>query len=301
MRLLGVFLATWLVAGCGGDAFSGGNTGAFAGGGGAPGTGGASGSSGTATGGASAAAGASGTGGASAGAAGVGTGGTTGGSGGSAGSGGVSGMGGATVGTGGSTTGGAAGTGGVVQIDAGPAGGSGGGSTGYAECKTAADCDLFTDCCTCQAVPKGTTLPSCKEMCLQSDCAARTITSADLTCNAGRCVLARSCNEKTVACDMVTPACASEQGMAPIVTTSCYQGSCLPVAECSDVTSCDVCTKAGLACATTVLRTGSTYHCVTIPEKCGQAPTCACMGVCTGMYQCSQPGGKDLVCSCPTC
>jgi hypothetical protein len=150
-------------------------------------------------------------------------------------------------------------------------------------------------------VPKGSTNISCKENCLQSDCAARKIASADVTCSAGRCVLAKSCNEKTVLCDMVTPACASEAGMAAVVAGNCYSGTCIAVSECSAVTNCDVCTKASLSCATFENLGGPRYQCVGTPEKCVQAPTCACMGVCQGGFQCSQPASKVLACICPTC
>jgi hypothetical protein len=317
MRLSSVFLATLVIAGCGGDAFSGGGTGVFAGNGGASGASGSSGSSGSASGGAAGS-------GANAGAAGVGTGGATGSSGGSTGSGGESGSGatagaagsqaGGAPGTGGATTGaggvagsrgGASGAGGGTSIDAGPAGGSGGAggnpSTGYPECTTAADCELFTDCCSCLSVPKGSTNISCKMNCLQSDCAARKITSADVTCSAGRCVFAKSCNEKEVMCNGLAPTCATVQGMTAVVVGGCYSGTCIPVSECSAVTNCDVCTNASLSCATFENLGGPKYQCVSTPEKCVQAPTCACMGVCNGGFQCSQPASKDLACICPAC
>jgi hypothetical protein len=188
-------------------------------------------------------------------------------------------------------------------VDAGrDSGGPGGGPpAGYPECTTAADCELFTDCCSCLAVRKGTSMASCKMMCLQSDCAAHRITVADVTCRAGRCVLNRSCNDKAVICNGPTPACATDTGQAAVVVNGCYDGSCLPVSECSDVASCDVCTKAGLLCASFAERSGPTFQCVTTPEKCVTAPTCACMGVCSGWFQCTEPLGRSLACQCPTC
>lgn len=209
----------------------------------------------------------------------------TGATGGTAGSGASAGSGGSGAGAG-SSTGGSAGT---------PDGGSPG---GHVECQTIDDCTIFTDCCSCAAVPKTEVVPSCLMECLVTECGARGIGPSDATCIAGRCVIARSCNETAALCRVAPPACS--QGQAPVVVNACYEGSCLPVGECSDVASCSVCEQANMACVTLVAEPTS-FHCVTIPDACAQGPTCACMGVCVGPFECTAPESASLRCDCATC
>jgi hypothetical protein len=153
----------------------------------------------------------------------------------------------------------------------------------------------------CASVPKDNAGAVCNIACVADLCATRGITSADVTCVAGRCVLARSCNDKTVTCKIAVPSCSA--GSLPIVSGACYAGGCLPAEECSDVASCSVCTSAGLACVTVQALGigGDSYHCVTVPSACSSAPTCQCLGVCTGGFQCSDPASTNPLCDCPTC
>lgn len=181
----------------------------------------------------------------------------------------------------------------------GGASGGAGGSTSHGECTQASDCVLHDDCCMCASVPKDNGGAVCNIACVADLCASRGISSADVECVAGRCVLARSCNTKNVACNVAQPACSA--GSLPIVTGVCYSGSCLPAAQCSDVASCAVCTSAGLACVTDQALGGPSYHCVTVPSACTSAPTCQCLGVCNGAFRCSDPASTTPVCDCPTC
>ena len=277
--------------GAGGLAGANGGAGGGVGGSGAAGAGGVAGTGGAV--GAGGAAGATGAGGAAgvAGAAG-------GGAGGKGGIGGQAGGGAGVGGGGGSARGGAGGGAGMAGVG-GKAGGGGAGSTSHGECTQASDCALHDDCCTCASVPKDDLGATCNIACVADLCASRGITSADVTCVAGRCVLARSCNPSTVTCKVATPSCAA--GSLPIVSGLCYTGGCLPAAQCSDVASCEVCTSAGLACVTDQVLGGPSYHCVTVPSACSGGPTCQCLGVCTGAFQCSDPSSTTPVCDCPTC
>jgi hypothetical protein len=181
----------------------------------------------------------------------------------------------------------------------GSAAGGGAGSTSHAECAQASDCVLHDDCCTCASVPKNNIGAVCNIACVADLCASQGITSADVTCVAGRCVLAKSCNTKNIACTVATPACTA--GSVPVVQGACYTGKCLPAAQCSDVASCDVCTNAGLVCVTDQQAGGDVYHCVTVPSACSTAPTCQCLGVCSAGFQCTDPANTKPVCDCPTC
>jgi hypothetical protein len=253
-----------------------------------------------------------------------GTGGGTGGApatGGSPGTGGApatGGNGGASPGTGGHATGGVGGTGGTGGAGgaAGHAGSGGGGAGGKAgaggsasggsagsgshpECTQASDCVLQNDCCACAAVPKDQPITTCKVECVAAQCTTRQISASDVACIAGRCVLDVSCNPANVGCDIATPSCPA--GSLPAVSGNCYTGACLPAAQCSDVASCDVCTAAGLACVTVENLGGPSHHCVSVPAACSAAPTCACLGVCSGAFQCSDPSSTKPSCQCPTC
>lgn len=224
--------------------------------------------------------------------------GTGGSSGGTAGS--TPGSGGASGGTGGTARGGSGGALGGHGGSAGAGGGASGGAAGsHAECAQASDCVLHNDCCACEAVPKTASIASCNIECLVSDCEAHRITNPDVACVAGRCVLALSCDATHIACTVAQPSCPA--GSLPAVSGSCYTGACLPVAQCSEVASCDACTAAGLACVTDQALGGSPHHCVTIPAACSAAPTCGCLGVCTGGFQCADPASTTLVCQCPAC
>jgi hypothetical protein len=199
----------------------------------------------------------------------------------------------------GSSSGGAGGNGGSAGGGGSAAGGSGG-STSHGECTRASDCVLQDDCCSCAAGPKANPGATCTLACLVSQCGSRGISAADVACAAGRCVLARSCDPKRVTCAVASPAC--PVGSLAAVAGNCYTGSCLPVAQCSDVGTCVPCTAAGLGCVREdVMLNGPTFHCVTVPPACSGAPTCQCLGVCVGGLQCLDPASTTPTCVCPGC
>ena len=198
------------------------------------------------------------------------------------------------AGAGGSTgTGGTGGTGGV-----------GGSSGGHPECVTDKDCQLFSDCCSCEPIPVGTAMPSCLIACIQSNCAARGLKASDVACIAGRCAFNRTCNPAGVTCKIAVPSC--PVGQAPLIVGNCYSGGCAKVEDCADVASCDVCKSGstaaptGLACAT-FQTLPTSYHCVSTPPACGTNPTCSCMGICSGGLSCVAPDSTTLTCQCPEC
>jgi hypothetical protein len=202
-------------------------------------------------------------------------------------------------GAGGSSSGGGGGNPGSAGGGGSAAGGSAG-STSHGECTRASDCVLQDDCCSCAAVPKSNLGATCNLACLVSQCGSRGISAADVSCAAGRCVLSRSCDPKRVTCAVASPACPA--GSLAAVAGNCYTGSCLSVAQCSDVGTCAPCTAAGLGCVRVdAMLNGPIFHCVTVPAACAGAPTCQCLGVCSGGLLCLDPASTMPTCYCPGC
>ena len=232
------------------------------------------------------------TGGAGTGAGGTGVGGTAGTGSGVAGNGGSAGM------AGGAGRGGASGT----------AGGAGrGGASGSApgpECMTAADCKLFTDCCTCDAVPVGDTVPSCPAICTKTDCQARQLPQGAVACVAGRCVAGFACDASKVTCKIAVPACPAGEVPSVDDAGTCYTGACAPATECTSVTSCASCTGTDQACVSYSALGGNHHHCVTMPPACGGSATCDCLEAsCVAPYRAcgALSGVKGVGCACPGC
>jgi hypothetical protein len=139
---------------------------------------------------------------------------------------------------------------------------------------------------------------SCDMVCTKTQCDTMGLGTSDIACIAGRCVFSRSCDLRSVACEMAEPECPA--GQVPSAQGNCY-GPCIPVGRCGDVSSCSVCTTAGLSCVTLDGMVGPSYHCVITPVACSTEPDCDCMGVCKGGYVCSGASRQELTCSCPTC
>ncbi|MFO0567480.1 MAG: hypothetical protein U0263_17615 [Polyangiaceae bacterium] len=232
-----------------------------------------------------------------------GSGGATGGSSGTGGAtGGASGSGGATGGSSGAgATGGASGSGGTTGGTGGATGGTGGG-TASPECKEAADCQVFEDCCSCDGVPKGTNPPMCKLACTEKKCSVLGVSSTEVSCVAGRCVKGYECDSTKVACAAASPACSA--GEVPQVKGACWTGKCVPASECASVAGCKDCDTTKYACVENVAKPSSA-HCVDVPAACGGSLSCACFGasVCVSPYtSCSELSGvKGVSCGCPTC
>ena len=265
----------------------------------------------TGAGGTTGAAGTAGSGrGGSAGAAGSGGGGGSGGSGGSGGlAGGGGGASGGRGGTGGGASGGRGGTGGGASGGRGGTGGGASGGSGGAgpgpECTTAADCKLFTDCCTCEAIPVGATHETCPAICIQSNCDARQVPRGAVACVAGQCVAGFACDARQVTCRIAPPTCPAGEVPAVNDTGTCYLGTCAPRTECLTVGDCGVCPGVNPSCVRYQTQLGTETHCVTIPLDCGFTSGCSCFGpaVCVPPYvRCSDtPSAGGVACSCPNC
>jgi hypothetical protein len=199
--------------------------------------------------------------------------------------------------TGGSSTGGASGVG---QTGAAmPSGGSQNpGNDGI--CATVTDCALSTDCCNCFAAGPGEATATCRRACTPETtaCALEGVTTSNLACAAGRCVLDRFCDLDLVTCERTRPVCPA--GTVPSRIGNCY-GPCTGVSECSTVTSCGDCDSVGLACVESTSPVGPLFTCASTPTRCEANPTCACMGVCRGDFSCVEPDSTHLFCDCPHC
>ena len=215
------------------------------------------------------------------------------GGGGAAGGAGTSGMAGTTgvAGTGVAGAGGAGGGGGAGTAGAGGASGAAGGTSGAAggasgaagkgsgaECLTAADCVLVSDCCACRAEPKGAQVASCPATCAVDACAAIEIQAHEVTCALDRCVLARTCVTTRVTCLADPPAC--PPGTIPSVRDACW-GPCLPPTECNRVPACSSC-GAGSVCVRAQVTLGHAIGCVTPAPDCHAGNYCGCLEACPG-------------------
>ncbi len=183
-------------------------------------------------------------------------------------------------------------------------GGQGGSamSTGGASalvCTSASDCALADGCCACMAYRKGQDIADCAMACSQTACAKMGVTVSDVTCVAGRCVLSKSCDARLVTCNSAPPTCPA--GQTAVVENGCYGAICIPVDQCTAVTSCSACDAAGLACVTDQKYYPNDYHCISVSSDCGHDPTCECLGACKPYLQCADPNSTELICGCPMC
>jgi hypothetical protein len=260
-----------------------------------------------------------GSGGAGAGSGGAGSGGMAGGDGtGGTASGGRSGSGGASTGTGGTASGGRSGnggrgTGGTASGGRTGTGGIGTGGRGNGgnpapkpECTTAADCTLYSDCCTCEArAANAPPPPACQMVCIQSDCAAHQLPPGAVACVAGRCIAGFNCDASGVVCGSLTPTCAAGEVPSVNATGTCFAGGCVPASQCKTVTNCSACGGSAPACVSYQTQLGIQNHCVTIPTECGGAATCGCLGptTCVSPYgSCGDFSGiRGVSCTCPAC
>ena len=291
MRYVTIVLAGLLgVAGCGdttddsGSGSSGGAAGSGGSGGGAAGSGG--------SGGGAAGSGGSGTSG-SGGSSGSGTA-ASGGTAGTAASGGTAGTGGGTAGTGGST-GGTAGAGAVS--------GSGGIGGAAGPCTTADDCKLVNNCCDCLAIPKSQKDPACgMQTCFAPACEPLGIEPKDVTCFGGACTLGANCDTSTVSCEITPPVCGPGQVPSVDQSGTCY-GPCIDATQCASIPSCADCDGPNQQCISMDAFT-MTKRCITVPPKCENDRTCACLGpiVCIDPFNaCSDNKPGEISCGCPAC
>lgn len=204
-------------------------------------------------------------------------------------------------------SGGSAGQGGVGGAGAGGVGGVPGGSGGSGnaagaggsgtECQTAADCQLVSDCCRCEAEPKRKAdAPVCEQLCVIDQCGSKQIEPDEVACVFGRCVIDRSCDRSRVTCKLAEPVC--PEGSVPSVEGSCY-GPCLPATECSSVTGCDDCTEPAVCVRNEAQLL--TYGCVLPPQGCNKGSYCSCLGACVAPFGACGESESAVGCACPNC
>jgi hypothetical protein len=181
-----------------------------------------------------------------------------------------------------------------------------GGTHPEPECTRASDCKLLSDCCTCAAVPDGTSNPvSCGLVCIQNKCAQLQVKSDDVACVAGRCVIGFQCDASNVTCKTATPFCLTGEVPEINAAGTCYTQRCVQATQCARVTACSDCGGDAAACVTYQTQMGNEHHCVSVPAACGGTASCACLGptTCLAPYgSCSNASGtRGLTCSCPNC
>jgi hypothetical protein len=123
-------------------------------------------------------------------------------------------------------------------------------------CQADNDCQLVSDCCSCQAILRGEKAPSCdpNRSCVMSVCAQYKGVDRG-RCSAGRCVLGFDCVGPAL-CKRLPPVC--PLGQVPQVVDGCY-GECVDAQQCATVASCALC-RSGDLCVRTVAAPAG-WHC----------------------------------------
>jgi hypothetical protein len=117
---------------------------------------------------------------------------------------------------------------------------------------------------------------------------------SEVACAYGQCILARSCDRRSVTCDAAAPTC--PEGELPSAREGCW-GPCIRVADCRDVATCDDCPGA-FVCVEMQLF-GITRACATAPTGCTKGNYCGCLASC-GDYGCTEIDDR-VACYCPFC
>jgi len=170
------------------------------------------------------------------------------------------------------------------------------------ECIVDADCQLFSDCCSCQATPVGEDPDKCDAVCDEARCDLLGIDSA--VCSFGTCTTSRvKCDDSGVLCDAPPPAC--PVGLLPQVNDAgdCWTGECVRGIQCESVPSCDACPGNGWTCVSYVALP-STYRCEPLPPACDGAPSCECAGdaYCDpDIFSICAAENDGIQCICPNC
>jgi len=195
-------------------------------------------------------------------------------------------------------------TGGTGATDTSATSGTSGTTGGVVgECQLDADCELFTDCCSCQAAPFDDPPAMCDLACEETRCEALGITTP--LCNFGVCATSRvNCDDSQIVCNVPPPECLD--GLLPQVNEGgdCWTGQCVRGIQCESVASCDGCPDADWTCVAYEAFT-KTYRCEPIPAGCEdeEEASCGCAGksYCTdGFNECSE-GVDGITCTCLDC
>ncbi len=168
-------------------------------------------------------------------------------------------------------------------------------SAGFFECITDEDCEIASDCCVCQAVPRGGEFRACRLACESNACDLQGV-AAVAHCNLGRCTLALHCDQRRATCESEPPTCPT--GEAPIVDDNGCWGPCVDSTECADVTDCNACGDA--QCVEFPSVGGTTIRCIEPQPECEVGNLCECLAPCGG-YVCGESEEGKLGCACLGC
>lgn len=177
-----------------------------------------------------------------------------------------------------------------------------------ATCEQDSDCQLFTDCCTCDVLANDESPPPCGlPECFVPVCETLDIGAGTPVCRFGRCTFEKvTCNPIGVTCKSQPPDC--PQGQLPSVQGDCWSGQCTPVEACDWVPDCGACKLDifdPLVCVFKAQK-GAYHVCEPKPVGCGDEPEIDCdcgSEICDASPPhtvCSDqvPG---IICECPNC
>jgi len=170
------------------------------------------------------------------------------------------------------------------------------------ECIVDADCQLLSDCCSCQAAPLGEAPDQCDAVCDEARCDLLGIDSA--ICSFGACTTSRvNCDDSGLLCDAPPPAC--PVGLLPQVNDAgdCWTGQCVRGIQCESVPSCDACPSNGWTCVSHVALL-SAHRCEPLPPACDDTPSCECAAdaYCDpDVFSVCEAENAGIQCICPNC
>lgn len=194
----------------------------------------------------------------------------------------------------------------------GSSGGSSSGSTGDTGgqggfCEKDADCQILTDCCTCDVGAPGDQLPACPIMeCFVEKCG--TVDIGEPVCRFGRCTFSKiHCNPAGVLCKSQPPVC--PPGEVPSVNENgdCWTGQCAPIETCDWAPNCEACKLDNdpLVCVLKAQK-GAYSVCEPKPAACGDVDEidCGCgQEICDGSppHTVCHDKVPGITCECPFC
>jgi hypothetical protein len=177
-----------------------------------------------------------------------------------------------------------------------------------ATCEQDSDCQVYTDCCTCDVLAVGEQPPACNvPECFVEACGVLDIGAPTAVCRFGRCTFEKvSCNPLGVTCKVQPPDC--PLGQLPSVNGDCWSGQCTPVEACDWAPDCAACTTDPtdpLVCVFKAQK-GAYHVCEPKPADCGDMAEIDC-GCGQEICDASPPhtechdGTPGIVCECPVC
>ncbi|HEY8379218.1 MAG TPA: hypothetical protein VIK91_22145 [Nannocystis sp.] len=175
-------------------------------------------------------------------------------------------------------------------------------------CEQDSDCQVHTDCCTCDVLAKDELPPPCGIMeCLIDVCSTLDIGAGQAVCRFGRCTFEKvNCNPAQVLCDALPPNC--PPGQLPSVSGACWSGQCAPVEACDWAPDCATCQidVDPLVCVFKLDPKNPFHVCEPKPADCGDAPEidCGCGAeICEASppYTSCEDQVPGIACECPFC